>query len=460
MLTILIPDICKSEQVYALDILLNGFLGLPFEVKTYNEDTIKITKTGSSKTLTIDATCFFLMDKFWLRRESLPNLPLMTWTFKNEEVVSSLIKPEIPILYGAPDFKKDEDNIHLFLDVFGSAFFMLSRYEELVIADRDDHDRFPAWASVAYKAHFLERPIIDEYVEILWYFLYSLWPGLERQVREPKNFITCDVDWPFDPSLYSLRAMFKKVAVQIVREKKFYSAIKTGISFIRGKLGLSIRDGYRDSISMIMDMNEQVGNRVAFYFITHNTSYLDSTENFDSQEIRSLFQEIFTRGHEIGLHPGYETYDNAENFTKTVDELRRILKEERIEQNQLGGRQHFLRWDSSKTPHLWEANGLDYDSTLSFADKLGFRCGTSHEFTMYDLVNRCAFNLKQRPLIVMECTVIATRYEGLGYSDKTLDRFNDFKTKTQMYTGDFTLLWHNSHFENVKDKEIYKKIIE
>ena len=53
---------------------------------------------------------------------------------------------------------------------------MLSRYEEAVLLDRDDHDRFPATASIAYKTGFLDRPIIDEYVEILWVAMKRVWP--------------------------------------------------------------------------------------------------------------------------------------------------------------------------------------------------------------------------------------------------------------------------------------------
>ena len=119
-----------------------------------------------------------------------------------------------------------------------------------------------------------------------------------------------------------------------------------------------------------------------------------------------------------------------------------------------------MRWDTAQTPHLWEENGLAYDSTLSFADKTGFRCGVCYEFTMYDLVNRRPFKLKQRPLIVMECTIIAPRYEGLGYSEQAMQRFAYFKKVSHQFNGIFNLLWHNSHFENAQDKQFYKELIQ
>ena len=58
--------------------------------------------------------------------------------------------------------------------------FMLSRYEEVVKSDRDRFDRFPASASLAAQEGFLNRPIVNEYLEILWACLIRLWPQMQR----------------------------------------------------------------------------------------------------------------------------------------------------------------------------------------------------------------------------------------------------------------------------------------
>lgn len=466
MLKIKIANLCQNEQRYALDILLGEFLGLAFEVESYNGDVIEITRPGgdNSAKLTLDASFFQQAHQAWLKPESMPVLPLATWTPTDDGINANLVEPSIPVLYGQPypdgqpGLVKNGEHLHLNFDIFGSAFFMLSRYEELITKDRDNHDRFPATASVAYKAGFLGRPIVNEYLEILWACLHQLWPDLERKKRKASNFITCDTDWPFDPAVCSLKSAIKKAARLLIKDKKPIASFQAGLNYLAAKLGLKVKDNYRDSISWMMDVNEAAGNRVAFYFITHNTSKLDTAEDFDSPRMRALFREIASRGHEIGIHPGYETYNNPENFTKTVNELKRVLKEVRIAQDSIGGRQHFLRWDTVQTPHLWEKSGLAYDSTLSFADKTGFRCGVCYEYTMYDLLNRKPFKLKQRPLIVMECTIIAPRYEGLGYTKQALQHFSYFKKVCHQFNGTFNLLWHNCHLGK-PDKEFYNKLI-
>ncbi|MGL5109561.1 MAG: polysaccharide deacetylase family protein [Vibrio ordalii] len=458
-LKVCIPDYCVSELRYSLDILLGEFLGLTFQTEVTASELITITQSGSEKELILDSSFFQQAFSAWLKPQSMPQLPLQYWTPSEDDIVATLVEPSLPVLYGKPGIIKTEKSLTLNVDIFGIAFFMLSRYEELVILERDIHHRFPATASVAFSENFLERPLVDEYVEILWNCLIELWPGLVRKERVAINSITCDVDWPFDPAIYSLKPAIRKMARLLFKEYKLNLTFQTAFSFVRYKLGFEVKDRYREAISWIMDVNEKVGNRVAFYFITHSISELDSSEDFNSDRMRLLLREIVARGHEIGIHPGYETYRDANNFSNSINAFKKFMKEENIKQEYIGGRQHFLRWDMSKTPHLWEENGLDYDSSLAYAETVGFRCGTCHDYNLYDLINRKKFKLKQRPLAVMECSIISKTYEGLGYSEAAFSRFKKIKLITRSYNGRFTLLWHNSHFENRLDKEFYMELI-
>ena len=55
-------------------------------------------------------------------------------------------------------------------------------------------------------------------------------------------------------------------------------------------------------------------------------------------------------------------------------------------------------------------------------------------------MERCPLSLRERSLIVMECSVIAERYLGLGYTDAALDLMLALKARALRYGGDFTLL--------------------
>lgn len=426
-----------------------------FEEST-DERIIIYLESGKSY-LSLATSFFKCAHDNWLDEISLPERSDL---YKYDE---GIIKESIslPVIYGKKNIEFSNGFTKCDIDIFGTIFFLLSRYEEGVdSAVLDAHNRFPATSSVAYKFGFLERPLVDEYIELLSTLMLRLWPQLKRKEQHFSQLITCDVDWPFDPTTQSLTATFRRSLGDIIKRRNIPSAIHRWIAFTRDKFGLSYVDKNREKISWIMDKNEEEGNKVAFYFITECTDEaLDSAFDFDSPKIRNLFREINSRGHEIGLHPGYKCFNSVEWFNRSANILKRVLKEESISQPMLGGRMHYLMWDSKITPRLWDDNGFDYDSTLSFADKSGFRCGTSHPFPMYDLINRKELNVIQRPLINMECTIIAPRYENLGYTEKTFERFETFKNEVKKYQGEYVLLWHNTHFENKADEDIYKKII-
>lgn len=102
----------------------------------------------------------------------------------------------------------------------------------------------------------------------------------------------------------------------------------------------------------------------------------------------------------------------------------------------------------------WEQAGFHYDSTMGYADRPGFRCGTCHAYPMFDPLEQNQLQLVQRPLIAMECSVISIPYLGLGYGTDSLALFQRLKQNWQADAHHFTLLWHNSHFTYTEDREL------
>ncbi|MEN8219341.1 MAG: polysaccharide deacetylase family protein [Pseudomonadota bacterium] len=176
-------------------------------------------------------------------------------------------------------------------------------------------------------------------------------------------------------------------------------------------------------------------------------------------EIRRLLRHIYARGHEIGLHTSYNTYRDPVQTAKEFEILKQTCEKEGIQQTTWGGRQHYLRWETPTTFRNWDAAGLDYDTTLSFADHAGFRCGTCYEYPVYDVVNQQPLKLRERPLIAMECSVIDECYMGLGNGEKALEIFQQLKNTCQQFQGDFTLLWHNSRLVEVGERRLYEAIL-
>ena len=392
----------------------------------------------------------------WLKPDSMPALPLDNWTPLNDGINTNLTEPSIPVLYGSPGVVKNKKHLHLNLDIFGSAFFILSRYEELISKKRDNHDRFPAKESISYKANFLDRPIIDEYTEILWACLTKLWPDLERKNSQSKISLSCDVDQPFDCSVETLPKLLKTCAGDLIKRKSFIEMIKRINRYFFNKMGNYKFDKFY-TFDFYMDLCDQIGLKASFFFIPSSKEPNNCCYKITDKKIVNLIKKIDSRGHEIGIHGSYQTFQDQEKILKQKVSFEENMTKIGINQKIKGNRQHYLRWDSSVTPDYLDAAGFEYDTSGSYADHPGFRYGTAKAFSMWGWKNQKKLNLKQHPLIVMECSI--ANYMGLGYSEIALKLMQNLKKNCQIVKGNFSLLWHNSELYKKNQINIFKKIL-
>lgn len=440
--------------------IIYEFAGLPddFTLKQ-NGDFWEIHHLNKSTSL--PNVFFRKAGKDWLSPESLPKLPLEYANKLEHPPNSPFIGRDIPILYGIQERNKGPNPPMLPIDVIGSVYFMLSRYEEAANPKEDNHGRFPANSSIAEKSGILERPLADEYIALLWETLAATWPGLVRPKRESRTLVSCDVDIPFDRAGTSLYLSIRRGLGKLARNGSPVGFSEAAKNYYHTKRGNYNHDRCYRGIIKIMDSNEKAGNQVTFNFIPRPSHpKYDASPPTDTPQMRALLQLIHRRGHFIGFHPGYGTYDNAAEFKKSADLFWKVLEEEDIQQKTYGGRQHYLRWKTPLTATFWEQAGFQYDSTLGFADKPGFRCGTCREFPMLGLNgSESQPKLLERPLILMECSVMGNQYMGINDPSEALAKMTNLKQKCKEAGGDFTLLWHNTELDSQSNINIYNQLI-
>jgi hypothetical protein len=321
-----------------------------------------------------------------------------------------------------------------YADIIATTFFMLSRWEETVVPDRDEHGRFPAAASVAYKQGFLDRPIVDEYALILREWLKVLLPQWEPERRTFSVKLSHDID-------------------NISRFRNPYAAMRTfggdllqrrnprrAWSTARDALAQVVAPAQTDYVRGIYDLADlsrrhKLDND-AFYFMANGPGPFGCGYNPTSSVVRECIDDLRQKGFEIGFHPSYNTFQNQAQLAEEKARMDAVLGK-----TNYGGRQHFLRFQVPDTWRHWEQVGLTYDSTLAYADHEGFRCGTCHPFRPFDVEQNCELDLWEVPLIVMDGTLRdyrkLTPEEGealiLGLAQRC-----------KQVEGTFTLLWHNS----------------
>lgn len=424
MIQITIPNNNMAERKYILDVVFKEFLGLDFNMIESADSQDWTIELENQKVLTIKDTFFskYPSDLEYLKLKNIPN--------------------------------KIED-----MDIFAASFFMLTRWEEYVNKARDSHDRFTATESLAYKQDFLARPIVNEYVEMLKSMLLELDSNIKFKIHNSRLFISCDVDQPYDCTVENLKNLIRVGSGDILKRKSIKELAKRVRRYIFNKFG-NYKYDENYSFDWYMDVCETAGAKATFYFIPTSSEKQNGCYELQDKKIQNLIKYIDSRGHEIGVHGSYQTYKDKDKTKLQKNMLDDILSSLDISQKVIGNRQHYLRWDSSLTPSVLEYAGFEYDTTGSYADRPGFRYGICYEFSMFDILNRKKLSLKQRPLIVMECSVIDDSYMGLGYSEEALQVMKELKQKCFKYNGNFSLLWHNNHFKTEEDKKMFEEVVQ
>ena len=358
--------------------------------------------------------------------------------------------------------KKYQDKIelsskHFNLDILGITFFLIARVDEYLNNSSDIFDRFRGIDTLAYKHNYLNLPLADIYCNIFMDHIHYKTDEIFHPNNSYENNITCDVD---NPHLYQKRPL------NIIRRAGGDLLIRNDLnSFLRNIVGsmspVSLTkniDPFRRGIDHIMSTNDQYSNSVRFNFIPfHTNDRYDGENMFGSVLITDLLKKILARGHEIGIHPGFDTYMSPTNMKNTVESFKSVLADLGVS-NVISGRQHYLRWKTGTTEAILSESGINEDSSLNFADTGGFRCATTKPFILYDIKNDRKTHVLEKPLIVMETTYFGKGYLDL-HEDDIFDHMNNLKQWCRKMNGTFTLLWHNCGLQTDRRVEIYEQIL-
>jgi peptidoglycan/xylan/chitin deacetylase (PgdA/CDA1 family) len=388
--------------------------------------------TWQGKHIHIYESAFF--GEEYLTAKSLPCTPLPRYN-------------DLPVLYlggeGKEPFINRKGNlIETNIDLIASSFFMLTRYEEVVNNEPmilDAHERFPATASIAYKENFLHRPVVNEYFKLLWNCIKELVPHLEKKsLWGDKDFALClthDIDNINSKLLTELLIIGSLLLKQ-------HSLTKATARFVNNIMAaLRRKNAPFDTFSKILRLEQKYGATSSFFFMTEPDNsggyFLDNCNSKDA------LNKVLAAGSEIGLHAGYYSYNDQKIINKQKATLTKITG-----QNDIGCRQHYLRWKTPDTWRIHEKCGLSYDTTLCFADHEGFRAGICHPFQPFDIKENRILNLWEIPLTIMDGTLF--NYRKLSPMEGLLT-IESYIATVKKHQGILVLLWHNSFF----DQDIY-----
>jgi hypothetical protein len=326
------------------------------------------------------------------------------------------------------------------VDLPTSTVLTLGRFEEMLRAPRDVHGRFSAYSSIAWRDGFLHRPIVDEYGSALAQALSALLPGWTPPERRLRVKLGHDVDQIGIP--FSLRTALGHT----LRRGRPLATLRDFLAPAAG-----IETTYERLLRKIVQLSLEQGLDSAIYWKASGRTPHDSGYDPHHARIKALIADFRSQGLEMGIHPGYDSFESEDALCAEVSALRELLRERWV-----GGRQDFLRWNPRMWA-LWESLGVAYDASVGFADHIGFRAGTSYPYRPWLISERREAALLEIPLLGMDTTLLA--YMKLR-PEQALSKLQDCVARCRVVGGIFSLVWHNTTLMNRGYAWVYRKLLE
>jgi hypothetical protein len=446
MLRVTIPYGFMPERSYSIEVLLKECMGINYALIADSGLVNYHIELPNNNEIIIEDHFFSRLDEHagYLERSNIPSVV---------EYYNLNFSPEkgMPVLYGR-NYLMVENNhrkkkVVCGADIFASSFFMLTRWEEVVIKARDRHNRFDETLSLSVKSGFSHRAVVNEYAlflkNILEYSGYNI--AISR-----KYCIKPGHDVDFFYRFTGCMSLFRAIASDILIRKSFSHSIHTASDFVNIKIHK--RNDPYDTFDYLMDISDSLGLKSCFYFIPATSKEYGCNYHITDKPVKITIDKIISRGHKIGVHGGYQCCNDPEKFRSGYDMLsfvKPVITE---------GRQHFLRFDNPVTWQINENYGLKVDSTLGFTASCGFRCGICYEYSVFNILTRKKLNLKELPLIVMDTAMRHQHPDLESFKAEAISLSNECKK----YGGAFVLDWHNSSFNTNEWKSIsdhYEEIL-
>ena len=305
--------------------------------------------------------------------------------------------------------EKQEATWVIHTDIIYNTFFFISRAEELINHQRDEHGRFLAKYSILGQNNRLMIPTVDEYARMLMKLLDLPLPTPSFS----QIYLTHDID-------------------TIAHYRHLRGAIG---GIVRGewrKVIASLRDIHNDpafTFSWLIAQDKKVEGAERIYFVkdTMGKGYDYPQYRLDGKDFETAEQLIENSGAKIGWHGSYYGGDKANRLLGDKAGLHRS---------------HYLRCSIDQMQRLTEM-GVTDDFTMMFPDQVGFRLQTTRAVRWINPRTMTLTNLVLHPLTIMDCTLSNSNYMKLNEDEAYFECQRLFE-KIHQNCGEVVLLWHNT----------------
>lgn len=329
-------------------------------------------------------------------------------------------------------------------DLFAAAFYQVSRYEEYLPYTSDEHGRFPYTESLAFKAGFIQQPIVNQYAMKLAEILAEKHPNYGYVQHSFKFISTIDVDMAY---CYLHKGFWRNLGGFSRDLIKFDPAkLSKRYKVLRGME----KDPY-DNFDYQERFHQEVAAEVIYFVLLADRGKYDKSIDFENESFIQLIQDLSEK-HEVGIHPSYHSHKIKKRVKEEIIRLRNItLKEVK------SSRQHFLKLDIRVTYKLLNHFEIERDHSMGYSEITGFRAGICSPFPFFDLQKNESTKLLLYPFAIMD--VALNRFMKLDPAG-AVEHVNSIMDSVKNVHGTFISVFHNESLSDFDDWKGWRKTYE
>jgi hypothetical protein len=330
-----------------------------------------------------------------------------------------------------------KNNPYVKFDIFASAFYLVTRYEEYLPHLRDLYNRFSAKYSFAYQHGFLQKPMINYYSEFLYVLIEKKYPDfkIKRNKYEFLNTIDIDNAWAYKEKgvVRTVGAIAKDIVTFNFKNLSYRLNVFAG----------NKKDPY-DNYVYFRTIKKKYRFNSLYFILLGDYGLNDKNIPVWNKKFRSLIQSISDYA-EVGIHPSFGSNSKPEKLKIEIKRLSNITKFEITK-----SRQHFLILNLPETYQRLIENEITDDYTMGFATEAGFRASICVPYPFYDLDREEITTLMIHPFAFMDATL---KYYMKLTPDQSFEVIDNLINEVKKVNGVFMGLWHN---ETVSDEGLWK----
>lgn len=328
-------------------------------------------------------------------------------------------------------------------DIFAASFYLLSRYEEYLPYVKDEHGRYTAKESLAFKHDFLTIPVVDIWCQKFKKILENTFETFNAANYEQRSFSYVPVINVPTAYVYKRRGIIRTLGgfltdIFRLRFSRFLD---------RSAVLLGMREDPYDNFEMFIKLHKQYKTDAHYFFQIGDYSTYDHNISVYKNAFIRLIKNVSDYS-KVGLLASYDSFTDLEKLKIEKKRLSHI-----INRPMKRAQQHYNMLSLPKFYRNLIDLEFTEDFTMGYHDALGFRAGTCSPFYFYDIGMEIQTPLKVYPFCVW--------YSGKMNSTLANDEIMLMASEIQKVNGIFISVFHNVVLSenNMEWKSLYINLL-